>query len=179
MQQMLAALLDYSRVSSAAEAMSEFAVADLLVDVVEDFKANNPACSVTLVDHSAGSLTMACRQQIQTVFKQLLNNSVKFSVSDRPLELKIIVQQYPGYDRVLIEDNGMGIGENFHQKIFAMFYQLDPEHTEGIGAGLAICRKIMQRHNGSIESREQTAGALFSVDIPRCETSGVKRDALV
>jgi signal transduction histidine kinase len=179
MQQMMAALLDYSRINSAAEPASEFVVADLLADVVVGFSDSNPACSVTLVDHSAGSVAMADRRQIKFVIKQLLNNSVKFTDPDRGLELKILVQQYPAHSRVLIEDNGIGIGEKFRQKIFSMFYQLDPEHTDGVGAGLAICRKIMQRHRGSIESREQTTGALFSVDIPRYEMSGVKRDVLV
>lgn len=181
MQQMMAALLDYSRINSAAEPMSEFAVADLMADVLAEFKSNNPGCSVVVVDHSDGngSLVQSDRRQIRTVFNQLLSNAVKFSSPDRPLELQIMLQQYPAYSRVKIEDNGIGIAEKFHHKIFSIFYQLDPENTAGVGAGLAMCKHIMQRHNGSIKTSENVTGSVFVVDIPINGIPEVMHDAEV
>lgn len=179
MQQMMAALLDYSRVNSAAEPMSEFAVAHLIDELLTDFRASNPACSITVVDHSDASLVQADRRQITTVFNQLLNNAVKFASPERPLELQILLQQYPTHSRVVIEDNGIGITEKFQRKIFTMFYQLDPENTAGVGAGLAICKQVMQRHNGTIKAIDHSAGGKFVVDIPVTELPEVMRNAQV
>lgn len=177
MQQMMAALLDYSRVSSAAEPKVEFAVDNLIADVITEFHASNPAHKVAFANDGASGLLLADRGQLKVVFKLLLGNAVKFAAPDRPLELKIKSQRFPTFCRVLIQDNGIGIAEKFHQLIFKLFYQCDPQNSPGVGSGLAICKKIIQRHNGSITPQENAGGTVFVVDIPGVEVQQVQYHA--
>jgi len=94
--------------------------------------------------------------QIRRVFQNLIHNAIKFNENEVPL-VKIYFLD-TGTDRVkfVVEDNGIGIGLEFLQQIFAPFKRLHSKSKyEGTGIGLAICKKIIERHGGNFEVKSK------------------------
>ena len=101
---------------------------------------------------------------LRQVFINLLMNAVKFSRKcDNP---RIEVNYYQRDDSEIVyfvKDNGVGFDMNFADKLFGVFQRLhDPDEFEGIGAGLSIVQRIIQRHDGSIWAHGEVGkGATF------------------
>jgi signal transduction histidine kinase len=70
--------------------------------------------------------------------------------------------------RIVVEDNGIGFDEQYLERIFAPFQKLHGRSEyEGTGMGLAICKKIVERHGGSITAKSTPGkGSLFVIDLP-------------
>jgi light-regulated signal transduction histidine kinase (bacteriophytochrome) len=104
-------------------------------------------------------------------FGSLLENAIKFGVPGvRPL-----VSIEPAHDadawRVRITDNGMGIDPKQAERAFQMFRRLNGEDAfAGVGAGLAICRRIARRHGGDVRFIERAEGACAELSLPRRES---------
>lgn len=101
------------------------------------------------------------------LFKNLIENSIKYNESEQP---RVIISSTTGEDicSIFIEDNGIGIGETFHEKIFQMFTRLHNHSSyEGSGLGLAICQKVVEEMGGkiSVQSQEQKY-SVFRIDLP-------------
>lgn len=81
------------------------------------------------------------------VFQKLVDNALKYMGDQK--HPKIDISAEPDGDRVRcsVRDNGKGIEQRYHEKIFGLFNQLEPE-TEGSGIGLAIIRRIVEIHHG-------------------------------
>jgi signal transduction histidine kinase len=77
---------------------------------------------------------------------------------------------------IVVEDNGIGFDEKYLDRIFNVFQRLHSRSEyEGTGMGLAICRKIVEQHNGSITAKSQLGqGAKFIVTLPSIATKGEK-----
>ncbi|SHM00291.1 His Kinase A (phospho-acceptor) domain-containing protein [Chitinophaga jiangningensis] len=118
--------------------------------------------------------------QIRQLFQNLISNSLKFSKKEVTPVIRIwseeveAVSQQPGatekvkYCRIYVADNGIGINESYRDKIFTMFQRLHSKSEyEGTGIGLAIVKKIIQKHNGhiTVESTEGQ-GATFIMVLP-------------
>ena len=73
------------------------------------------------------------------------------------------------YIEIIITDNGIGFDENYAEKIFATFFRLHPKDKyEGTGLGLALCKKIVERHDGFIFAQgDKNIGAQFTVLLPK------------
>ena len=117
----------------------------------------------------------ADEDQLQQLFFTLLENSIKFR-SDRTLALKIGAAQVDGNWQFEISDNGIGIERGDTEKVFAIFKRLHSrEAYPGSGVGLAICKRIVERHNGTIwaEPNEKSGCSIFftlpqgNLDAPR------------
>ncbi|HEU4785802.1 MAG TPA: ATP-binding protein, partial [Gemmatimonadaceae bacterium] len=68
---------------------------------------------------------------------------------------------------VTVQDNGIGIPRQYHEQVFGLFKRLHGREVPGSGIGLAICRKIVERHGGSIAATSTTGqGATFIVTLP-------------
>ncbi len=88
--------------------------------------------------------------QIGIVFYNLITNALKFNQSSRP-RIRIGGEEHEGEWRFYVADNGIGIEEQFQTKIFEIFRRLNHrEEYEGTGIGLALCKKIVSRHEGNI-----------------------------
>lgn len=121
--------------------------------------------------------------QIQTLFKALLDNAIKFARPDRPLIISLRADRTPGTElhlinkslsqqsfyRITITDNGIGFDNQFSSRIFMIFQRLHNQHSdyEGKGIGLAICQRIMANHNGYILANgHPEVGATFKLFFP-------------
>ncbi|MFZ5876696.1 MAG: sensor histidine kinase [Nitrospirota bacterium] len=108
--------------------------------------------------------------QLGELFKNLVSNGVKFNVSERPA-VTISASEDGGFARIKVADNGIGIDPRYHDRIFDLFERLHPqEEFEGTGAGLAICKKIVEGYGGKmwVES-ERGKGSTFVLTLPTAE----------
>ena len=109
----------------------------------------------------------ADESQMIQLFQNLISNSIKFS-TESP---RIYISSKSETDHYLIsfKDEGMGIEPQYFEKIFQIFQRLHPkEQYEGTGIGLAICKRIVERHGGKIwVESEFGKGSTFSFTIPK------------
>ena len=94
------------------------------------------------------------KEKIASVFKNLITNGIKFNKSKNP-RIKISIEDDDNFDPdkicICIEDNGIGIEKDYHEKIFGLFQRLHTqEEYEGTGAGLAIAKKVLEKYNCDI-----------------------------
>lgn len=130
--------------------------------------------------------------QIRQLFQNMLSNAIKFSKPDIPPEINIAVRRTDNlelegagsdngnYARISISDNGIGFNEIYKEKIFTMFQRLHSrEAFEGTGIGLAIVKKIVEKHNGiiSVNSREGE-GTTFTMVLPILQNKTVTEKEL-
>ncbi|MBL7814040.1 MAG: CHASE3 domain-containing protein [Saprospiraceae bacterium] len=98
--------------------------------------------------------------RIELLFNQLIDNALKFHHPERPLSIHIESGQElvenTLFHAITIRDNGIGFEPEYAQKIFLLFQKLNAKTNDsGLGVGLAICRKIVELHNGSIVATSQ------------------------
>jgi chemotaxis family two-component system sensor kinase Cph1 len=105
-------------------------------------------------------------QYLQQLFLNLIGNSLKFC--DRPPVISIQGEEKDGKLFIYIRDNGIGMSEESSDKIFEPFQRLNNKAAyEGSGIGLAICKKIMNIHHGSIHANSQKGvGTIFTLEFP-------------
>jgi PAS domain S-box-containing protein len=160
-------LLAYSRVSTRAEEFSPTSSQEAL-----DFALKNlrPATgeSGTVVTHDPLPVVRADKTQLMQVFQNLLGNAVKFRDPGRPPRIHVGVCRQQEQWLFSVADNGVGFEQQYAEKIFAIFQRLHGRgNYPGTGIGLAICRRIVQRHGGRIWARgEPGKGATFFFTVP-------------
>jgi len=108
--------------------------------------------------------------QMRQLFQNLISNSLKYHKKDIPpiviVEGKTDVEE--GWCRIWVKDNGIGFEQKYSEKIFNIFQRLHGNgEYEGTGIGLAICRKVVERHRGTITASSQPGeGAIFEIKLP-------------
>ncbi len=105
--------------------------------------------------------------QINQLFSNLLGNALKYLDSERSGVIKVSGRNQQDHSVYCIEDNGIGIAPEHQEKIFEIFYQLEPAKVDGEGLGLAIANKIVNRYGGKIwVESELGKGSKFFVSLP-------------
>jgi signal transduction histidine kinase len=109
------------------------------------------------------------------LFYNLINNSLKFSKANVPPLIEISTTSHSGNNTVIVHlaDNGIGFDIKNIEKIFNPFTRLNPkEEYEGNGLGLALCKKIVERHGGQITAESKPGeGSVFHVTLPLVQTN--------
>jgi PAS domain S-box-containing protein len=150
MQAMIQDLLEYSRVERMGDPFGPVPMGEVLEDVRRNLGV---ALAETGGRIEVGEMptVQADRSQILRLFQNLIGNALKYRSSDRaPL---VTVSAEPGEQGWIfsVADNGIGIDPAYFDRIFLVFQRLHTrEHYEGTGIGLAICKKIVERHGGRI-----------------------------
>ncbi|HYP54861.1 MAG TPA: ATP-binding protein, partial [Solirubrobacterales bacterium] len=150
MQKMIADLLAFSRAGRAEIDPRPVDAAELVGEVVESLEA---AIAERGADVRIDELPTveADSNQLQQLFQNLVANALKFSDAEQP---RIEIRGAPdnGGWRFSVLDNGIGVPPEQRQKVFGAFQRLHSRDLyEGSGIGLAICKKIVERHGGEIE----------------------------
>ena len=105
---------------------------------------------------------------VTQVFANLIDNAQKYLEPSRPGEITISGKTVNGWSAYAITDNGIGISPEHHARIFQVFHRLAPQQEKGEGLGLAIVRRIIERHQGKIEVESAPGkGTTFNVYFPR------------
>ena len=154
MQRLIQDLLEYSRVGTKgrelASISSESALKQALVNLRGAIGSGH-----AVVTSDPLPLVRADEMQLVQLFQNLVGNAIKYQAAGVP---RIHVSAVAAQDKWLfsVQDNGLGIESKYFEKIFGMFQRLHKrDEFAGTGIGLAICRKIVDRHGGAItvESR--------------------------
>ncbi len=115
--------------------------------------------------------------QMHQLFQNLITNALKFNQKERPVvsvyrqavpaELKKLYSIDGNFVCIAVEDNGIGFSEQYKDKIFGIFQRLNGANFQGTGIGLAICKKIVENHNGMIDVESEVGkGSKFIVLLP-------------
>lgn len=157
-------VLNYSQVVSADLILEPVDLEKLIQGIVESYPNLQPPHSeVTL----KGRFTTVLGNQaaLTQCFSNLLGNAVKFVAPDVNPQVCVWSEPRPGFLRVLIQDNGIGIPDHAHDRIFTIFQRLSRSY-EGTGIGLAIVKKAIERMGGSVGfDSEPGKGTTFWLDL--------------
>jgi signal transduction histidine kinase len=177
MQALINSLLGYSRVSTRPEPFSPVALTPLVQEVVSDLAIRIEQTGAR-VEVGILPVIESSPQQMRQLFQNLLGNGLKYRSEEKPV-IRVSADQVddpagkkkdPGgpWVRILVKDNGIGFDEKYVDRIFQPFQRLHGRsHYEGTGMGLAICRKIVERHGGTITAKSIPGkGSTFIVILP-------------
>jgi len=168
MEQMINDLLSYSRVTTKARPMAPVALNEVLDEVLDTLECTRKELAAE-IEIGQLPLVMADRGQMYSLFQNLLGNALKYH---RPgVAPRIRVEADPpqgGRVMIRVSDNGIGLEEKYAERIFRPFQRLHGRSEyPGSGIGLAICKKIVERHHGEIKVQSTPGqGAVFSVILP-------------
>lgn len=173
MQMMLESLLLYSRVTTKAQPYSKVNLFQIISEVLVDFEIRLKK-SQGKVDVGVLPEIEADPQQMRLLFHNLLDNALKFTRLGIPPQVKVFaLQNSPDGDdhqmiQVLVEDNGIGFDMAHAKQLYQPFHRLvGRSEYEGAGIGLAIARKIVERHGGQISAKSTPGqGSTFIVTLP-------------
>jgi chemotaxis family two-component system sensor kinase Cph1 len=166
MKEMLEGLLDYSRIGRKIKNYTIVDLNNVLENVI--LRLNRQ-----IIENNAqinfGPLPEieADEKYIFELFKQLIDNAIKFRASANPV-IDIDYEIKDGYYIFSVKDNGLGIEQKFFNKIFIIFQYLNPKNIyPGLGLGLSYCKRIIEHHGGKIwlES-EEGKGSTFFFSLP-------------
>ena len=177
MSEMIQALLDYSRVATKCEGIRMVDLTELVREVVSDLEI--------ALNRSGGRVEVgdlpeieADRVQMHQLFQNLIGNALKFHGKEAPL-VRIRAELTSGTESagggagsalwsIFVEDNGIGFDEKHLDRIFSLFQRLHGRSEfEGAGMGLAICRRIVERHGGNITAKSKPGeGSTFIITLP-------------
>jgi len=168
MRSLIQSLLAYSLLSGKERAMEE---TDLSSTVDEAMSILETSILEKNARVEIEPLPRILVDPVQTVqlFQNLIANGLKFHREGEPPHIRIYARAVPGAWELCVEDNGIGFEEKYLDKIFVPFQRLHHgSRYAGVGMGLAICRKIVERHGGSISARSTPGkGTTFIVTLPK------------
>lgn len=169
MQQLIQDLLSYSRLTTRGKA-PYFTLADAACrSAVENLQESIKTANATV---TVGPLpaVLADAMQLTQLFQNLIGNAIKYR-NERTPEIRVSAASTANEWIFSVEDNGIGIEPQYFERIFQMFQRLHTRNEySGTGIGLAICRRIVERHGGRIWVESKYGlGSTFFFSIPRAE----------
>ncbi len=169
MSGLISDLLELSRVTTKAKPFARVDLGAIASEVVGDLEARLEATGGRVEIGELPALE-GDRTQLRQLFQNLIGNALKFHRKEAPPEVKIDSETdaIEGICRISVADNGIGFDEKYASRIFAVFQRLHGKSAyEGTGIGLAICRKVVERHRGEIVARSADGeGATFVITLP-------------
>ena len=186
MQTLINDLLTFSRVTTKAQPFSRVDLNVIAHEVISDLEVR--------IEQTGGRVEVsdlpvidADPLQMRQLLQNLIANALKFRKPDQPPVVQISAESnshssdgvrslsVDGVCKIFVADNGIGFDEKYLDRIFTVFQRLHGRNAyEGTGVGLAVCRRIVERHHGSITARTQPGeGATFIVTVPATQLKGV------
>ena len=177
MDQMLGALLDYSRIGRKGVAMVETDTREALDEALTYLGPVIAQAGAQVRVEGDWPRLYANRDQVRRLLQNLIDNALKYRVEGRAPEVLVSAQTNADEWRVAVRDNGIGLLPGQAARLFKVFERLQPRSRyPGTGIGLALCRRIVEHHNGGIsaQSAGENQGCTFVFSLP---VAGTKPDA--
>lgn len=166
MQRLIQDLLSYSRITSQGAPPARCAVEAVLEQALLNLQGAIQEASA-VITHEPLPVVDADASQLAMVFQNLVGNAIKFRGPAVPPRVHIAAAQEHGAWHFAVTDNGIGIDPRHHLRIFEIFQRL---HTRaeypGTGIGLALCKRIVERHGGRIWVVSEGKGTAFHFTLP-------------
>lgn len=180
MQELIRGLLEYSKVIAKAGEFEQVDFKIIVSEVIEDLEAE---INLTKAEIQVSELPAieADKLQIRQLFQNLISNALKFCKDDAPPVIKISSSSFAkGCEEITVEDNGIGFDMKYLGHIFKPFTRLFTNNYPGNGIGLAICQKIVARHEGMITAKSAPdKGTKFSIILPDRQRNRSEADEVV
>jgi PAS domain S-box-containing protein len=167
MQTLIQDLLAFSRVNTTRQQIARTDAEDVFAEAVRTLDVSLREAEATLT-HDPMPVVVADPTQLAQVFSNLISNAVKFRRPDVPLQIHVGVRRTDGSCEFSVSDNGIGIDPEYFEKIFVIFQRLHTKETyPGTGIGLAIVKRIIDRHGGTIRVESMPGeGSTFVFTLP-------------
>lgn len=150
MKALILDLLKYSRIESMELETEEFSLKDIVEEVILLFKEKQEEGVLTFEVKDL-PIVRGNRSTIQQLIQNLVSNAVKFVKKGKTQTISIYAEDKHDYWKTYIRDQGIGIHAQYYERIFEVFKRLHSKNEyEGTGIGLAICKKIVEKHGGDI-----------------------------
>ncbi len=168
MQTLINDLLSFSRVTTKGRPLVPVDLREVVDHVLHDLEVaigeSGAMVNVGVLPTIDGDALL-----LGQLFQNLIGNALKFNHKDRPSKIWVEAVMIGGRWLLSVRDNGIGFDQEYAEKIFTVFQRLHGRSEyEGTGVGLAICRKIIERHGGTIRAKSDGhQGAAFLIDLPR------------
>ena len=163
-------LLEFSRLGRQSVSFNLIKMNNLCADIIEKLALENPDprmnFKVPQLISSSGDITL-----IKHVLQNLIWNAVKFSSKNDFIRIELSSYEENGFVYYSVKDNGIGIDMNYADKVFSVFQRLHTkEEYEGTGVGLAIVKRIIKKHGGTVSVYgELNKGCTFTFSLPKTE----------
>lgn len=178
MHDLITSLLRLSRVSTHGQPFEKVNLGRVLSEVISDLAVR--------IEETGGAIDVgefptieADPMQMRQIVQNILENSLKYHRDGVPPRIQIRAQTTPangaaGTCTLVFEDNGIGFAPELSERAFTLFQRLENgARVEGSGVGLAVCRKIAERHGGTIRVRSEAGkGSTFIVTLPLTHDHG-------
>ena len=180
MENLIKDVLGFSQLSNPSEKFETVDLNDIVHDILNDFDLTIEQKNAVITIQALPVLE-AIPLQMSQLFGNIISNALKYCKADISPNIKIIGSTVPlrdkkalglhksiDYVEITIADNGIGFNQSYAEQIFNIFQRLHGKNEfAGTGIGLAMCRKIMQNHNGIITAAsEEGVGTVFKIIIP-------------
>jgi PAS domain S-box-containing protein len=167
MQTLINDLLAYSRIGRRGEVIQPTDTEEALMATMKNLDVAIREYGARITHESLPTVKADATQLIQ-LFQNLIGNAIKFR-SERPPEIHIGVTDAGDFWQFSVHDNGIGIEPQYFERVFQVFQRLHTRREyKGTGIGLAICKKIIERHRGKIwVESEPGVGATFYFTLPK------------
>ena len=168
MRQIILDLLEYSRVGKAEENEKEVNINELIKEIEILHSKQIEELHAEIVYHNLPTIT-SHKTPMRQVFQNLISNSLKYNKAGTPPHITIQTIEKGDFWEFSISDNGIGINEQFFDKIFIIFQRLhNREEFNGTGIGLALTKKILENMGGDIwVTSKENEGSTFYFTIPK------------
>ena len=170
MSVLLDELLELFHIGHAPYHREDIKLTDLANEVAEFVNSITQKPEVKIEFEQNLPLVYGDRRRLREVLQILIGNAIKFSTGKRVQHINIGSRKQGNEVIIFVEDNGIGIDPNYHQRVFRLFERLNPS-IEGSGVGLTLAHRILEQHGGRVwvESKENGSGSTFYFTIPRQE----------
>lgn len=183
MEGLINGLLTFSRITTNAQPFVSVDLKKVAKDVISDLEVRLEQTHGRIEVDSLPVID-ADPLQMRQLFQNLFSNALKFHKKDESPVVKVygkplkdasdIVFSDNEFYQIIVEDNGIGFDEKYLDRIFGVFQRLHSRgEYEGSGIGLAVCRKIVERHGGTITAKSSVGqGAMFIAALPVKQKGG-------
>ncbi len=167
MKNLITDLLTYSRITSKKEIFEDVNLEKVLKSVLETMEIAIEETNASVKYDHLPTVKANFRQMSQ-LFQNLISNSIKYRKPEESPQIQVEMKKNNNHYHFSLTDNGIGISEEYLEKIFAIFQRLHTrEEYPGTGIGLAICKRVLDQHKGKIwVESTHGAGSTFHFTLP-------------
>jgi two-component system, chemotaxis family, sensor kinase Cph1 len=167
MRVLISDLLEYAKIDQGTKELEKVNCAEAVKEAIENLESQIEECQAKVTSDVLPTISVN-RAQLVRLFQNLIGNGIKFH-GESPPKVDVSAVEKGGEWIFEVRDNGIGIPQEFMSKLFVLFQRLHTEgQYKGTGLGLAICKKIVERHAGSIWVESPVGvGSRFFFSLPK------------
>jgi light-regulated signal transduction histidine kinase (bacteriophytochrome) len=176
MRSFMDGLLHYTQWAGGESPMNTFSSEDLLARSIANLDSAVQENGVVITHDPLPSVVAS--EQLEHVFQNLISNAIKYRKTDVSPRIHVSASEQGNCWLFSVKDNGIGIDPQYHESVFEIFQRLHSQDVPGNGIGLALSKKIIEAHGGTIWVESvPNEGSTFYFRLPAKQSGGEKRSA--